>query len=745
MKKIKMFFIRFLVILLAVQGAVAAQLLTLPTVQAADSTPEVVINEVMWMGSYEGTTAHTNDEWIELKNTTDVAIDISGWLLTNTATSGATLTVPAGSSVAAQSYFLISNYDADNISSVLNIAPDWTTASVALSNTCGQIELLSDSLTTVDSMGCKSDDTYFAGLNDTSANIRRSMERNTVIADGALASSWQTSANFVNLDAGVAGSTFASPKAPNGTTDITPPIAGQVIDDGQYNSDPYHLNASWSGFEDPESGIVRYEVGVGTAAGSNDILALSDMGLNNDITFDFTGSPLAENVPYYINVVATNGAGLTTLVSSNGITVDTQNPATPTLTVIDTPNDNGGSVTVSYSTTSQDEIAYALRYKKMADPDVVGSWTILPATANTSAVVNGLETGIDYDFEVVAIDFNNQHSATVTTIGQALDNLVPVLNKDKVTIEQNRPGQADSVLGLAGAVSEPSKVNVLDADSKLITSINSDPDGSFTKVDLGDNKYGTFKIQLADLDDLTGLVSAPEVFTNDIVSPNAPTLEKLTSTCENEETCRVVLTWKDGGPDTDHYQVGYTATGEVEKRTFDLTSTSVTLDLANGKSYDFVIYAFDKAHNESAKSNAIFHALSRGVNTVISLVSGQLVTESTAVPASTAISETALPETSSPLEFKAPTTKAAEPTETPKDEAPVTTETKAAQQDWLRIFVVVVLLLIVASGFYALSRSFKDSPELENEKPVTPPAAKAKTKKSGTSNGNKRPKRRPRR
>ncbi len=44
----------------------------------AASTGDVVFNELMWMGS----TASTADEWIELRNMTDVALDLSGWTIT---------------------------------------------------------------------------------------------------------------------------------------------------------------------------------------------------------------------------------------------------------------------------------------------------------------------------------------------------------------------------------------------------------------------------------------------------------------------------------------------------------------------------------------------------------------------------------------------------------------------------------------------------------------------------------------
>jgi len=41
-------------------------------------TPTIVINEVAW----SGTPASYADEWIELYNTTDVEVDLSGWTLT---------------------------------------------------------------------------------------------------------------------------------------------------------------------------------------------------------------------------------------------------------------------------------------------------------------------------------------------------------------------------------------------------------------------------------------------------------------------------------------------------------------------------------------------------------------------------------------------------------------------------------------------------------------------------------------
>ena len=51
-------------------------LLLIPTLLHA-TEPTVIINEIAWMGS----TASSNDEWLELYNATDEEIDLTGWML----------------------------------------------------------------------------------------------------------------------------------------------------------------------------------------------------------------------------------------------------------------------------------------------------------------------------------------------------------------------------------------------------------------------------------------------------------------------------------------------------------------------------------------------------------------------------------------------------------------------------------------------------------------------------------------
>src|SRR5689334_2378622 len=75
----------------------------------AAEMPSVVLNEMMWMGS----STSSSDEWIELKNTTSEAIDVTGWSLTKLSSGSEVpmLTIPSGI-IPAGGFFVISNYDA---------------------------------------------------------------------------------------------------------------------------------------------------------------------------------------------------------------------------------------------------------------------------------------------------------------------------------------------------------------------------------------------------------------------------------------------------------------------------------------------------------------------------------------------------------------------------------------------------------------------------------------------------------
>jgi hypothetical protein len=105
-------------------------------VKTGPGAGNVVINELMWMGSFSSTA----DEWIELKNTTNQEIDLTGWQLTRLSSGTETfmLEIPSGT-IPANGFFLISNYN--EADSKIGVTPDLVNTAVSLANTKLQIKL----------------------------------------------------------------------------------------------------------------------------------------------------------------------------------------------------------------------------------------------------------------------------------------------------------------------------------------------------------------------------------------------------------------------------------------------------------------------------------------------------------------------------------------------------------------------------------------------------------------------------
>ncbi|MEI6510945.1 MAG: lamin tail domain-containing protein [Candidatus Uhrbacteria bacterium] len=180
----------------------AATLIAMPLASRAAtlSTPTIIVSEIGWAGS----SLSTVDEWLELTNLTDDAIDLSGWTVTGAASSGGSLAIPAGKSIPPHSTFLISNYDQSNAKSSLARAPDYVTVSVSLSNAALALGLVDASGTVRDAAGSGS--TPLAGRvggGTASPGIGfASMVRLAPVADGTAATSWETATRSEGFDAG---------------------------------------------------------------------------------------------------------------------------------------------------------------------------------------------------------------------------------------------------------------------------------------------------------------------------------------------------------------------------------------------------------------------------------------------------------------------------------------------------------------------------------------------------------------
>jgi len=169
----------------------------------------VVINELMWMGSV----GNSDDEWIELRNTTGQEINLSGWQLTRLISSETLmLTIPSGKTIPANSYFLISRLD--KVSSAISVEPDLVDSSVLLRNNDLQIKLYKGNWTDSFNLIDTADDGSGAPLaGNHSPPLEQSMERNDDPSTG-----WQTCTNGACNDTTYwdeEGDNYGTPKAPN--------------------------------------------------------------------------------------------------------------------------------------------------------------------------------------------------------------------------------------------------------------------------------------------------------------------------------------------------------------------------------------------------------------------------------------------------------------------------------------------------------------------------------------------------
>ena len=155
--------------------------LLLPGFIQADVVPDIIINEVAWMG----TLTSANDEWLELYNQTEGAINIEGWKIE---ASDGSPKINLTGSIQAQSFWLLERTDD---SSLANIGADQIYTG-ALNNNGETLELYNTGELIDSLIGSGA---WPAGDNSTKQTMERKDDK-----------SWQTS-----RDAG------GTPKAKNST------------------------------------------------------------------------------------------------------------------------------------------------------------------------------------------------------------------------------------------------------------------------------------------------------------------------------------------------------------------------------------------------------------------------------------------------------------------------------------------------------------------------------------------------
>lgn len=121
-------------------------------------------------------------------------------------------------------------------------------------------------------------------------------------------------------------------------------------EDVQFIANATAISAEWARANDPESGVAEVWWAAGLTAGGTSLLAwrqavdvraeylLDDTRNSTFVLAAPLPTPLTTGVRYYVTVRVVNGAGLSTLASSNGVTVDLTPPVLTALWDLDPAN-----------------------------------------------------------------------------------------------------------------------------------------------------------------------------------------------------------------------------------------------------------------------------------------------------------------------------------------------------------------------------------------------------------------------
>ena len=207
--------------------------------------------------------------------------------------------------------------------------------------------------------------------------------------------------------------------------DATPPTTPVVMDDGQFTTDTSVLRATWSS-QDPETGIVGYQYSIGTTSGGTEFTPWTGVGMDTSITR--SGLSLVSGTTYYINVRATNGVGLVSIGSSDGLTVDTTAPPAPTVT------DDGAytcdPTQLRANLTCNDPESGVSRYECAIGTTPLGTdivdWQDCGSGPDITITGLSLVTGVTYYFSARATNGAGIGGAAATSDGIKVDNTPPV-------------------------------------------------------------------------------------------------------------------------------------------------------------------------------------------------------------------------------------------------------------------------------------------------------------------------------
>ena len=173
---------------------------------------------------------------------------------------------------------------------------------------------------------------FMESRNASSGNV--TLPRNVRLLQGE---SYNVSVECINK-AGLASSSSSVFAIDNTPPILSGPIIAGVSRDAafQYQSDTTSITATWLPFTDLESDIHNYQFAIGTRPYQDDIVSFEIVHLATQVTKN--GLSLSQGNVYYITVIATNLAGLSTNESSLGLVIDTTPPQAVNGCVYDGPS-----------------------------------------------------------------------------------------------------------------------------------------------------------------------------------------------------------------------------------------------------------------------------------------------------------------------------------------------------------------------------------------------------------------------
>ncbi len=283
----------------------------------AAGSPSVVIGEVAWAGS----SLSTADEWIELWNTGDTTATIGGWSLTGAGSSGAIIPFPANAVIPPFGTYLISNYEASDTKSALDIAPNVVTTTISLSNSALRIDLVDDTGAITDTAGDGGPPPAGTSLPDKASMVRQEV-------------GWMTATSSQDLDLNVAD--FGTPGVCDGCA--SPTVTGSASDvttsTGSLSAPSTATSTSMT--DPPFSTTTSTPHDAGTTSTSSDVLT------------DTTSTEIdTTTIDVLIDATSTTDTDATTTVTEAG-TIDQTNTTTDDATASTSTN----TETVSIASTT---------------------------------------------------------------------------------------------------------------------------------------------------------------------------------------------------------------------------------------------------------------------------------------------------------------------------------------------------------------------------------------------------------